>query len=103
MNKEQFVEIFNKIKLLGEQQHEYYKFGIDLMEGQVPVLETAYKIVDLLFESHYNELGLEWIDWFMFENDFGDAGMEATDNGKLICQTVEELYDYIEKYKHGTN
>jgi hypothetical protein len=100
MNKEQFIEILNTIKLLEEQQHEYHRFGIDLVEGPVPIVETSYKIIDLFFKSHYNEFGIDWINWFMYENDFGDNNLEATDEGKLICQTAEDLYDYIEQYKH---
>jgi len=99
MNKEQFVEILNKIKLLEEQQDEYYKFGIDLMESQYPILGTSYEIIDLFFKSHYTEFGIDWINWFMYENDFGEAGMEATSDDELICQTVEDLYDYIKQYK----
>lgn len=99
MNKEQFIEIFNKIKLLEEQQHEYYKFGIDLFESQYPVLSTSHEIIDLFFKSHYNDIGMDWISWFMYENDFGESKMEAWDNDKLICQTADELYDYIEQYR----
>ena len=99
MNKKQFIEILSKIKLLSDQNHEYYKFGIDLMEGLYPIITTSYSIIDLFFESHYNEDGIDWINWFMYENDFGDNNMEATEDDKLICQTVEDLYDYIEQYK----
>jgi len=99
MKKEEFLEIIEKISSLEYQQDAYYKFGIDLLESQYPVLGTAYEIIDLFFKSIYTEKGIDWINWFIYENDFGVGGLEASDNGELICQTVEELYDYIEQYK----
>jgi hypothetical protein len=38
------------------------------------------------------------VEWFIFENGYGDNKMEANDeNGDLICQTFEELFVYLEK------
>ena len=99
MNKEEFKEIINQYKIFNEYQHEYYKFGIDLYESQFPIGVPVENIVHLFFKTIYNEYGLDWIYWFMYENDFGNAEMEAYDGDKLICQTIDDLYDYIEQYK----
>ena len=99
MNKEQFVKIIKNYELINKRIHDYYDFGIDLVEVKNSPIEPMDSIVDTIFRSIYNELGMEWINWFMWENDFGKAGLEAFDDGKLICQTIEDLYDYVEKYK----
>ena len=100
MNKEQFKEIINQLKTISDYADKYYEFGIDLFEGQFPILNPAYKTIDLLLDQIYTQDGHEWIDWFCYENDFGEKQMEAYDeNGKLICQTIDDLFDYIEQYK----
>lgn len=39
----------------------------------------------------------EWIDWFVFENDFGKGGMVAGKEGDMqLVDTVEKLYNLIE-------
>lgn len=103
MNREQFKEIINKLKLISEYSSEYYKFGIDLYGGKFPILDSVYSVISLLFEAIYSEEGYDWISWFCYENDFGLNGLEATDDDRPICQTVDELYDYIEQFKYGTN
>lgn len=99
MNKEEFIKIVNNCKLINTRVHEYYEFGIDLIEVKNSPIEPINSIVDTIFRSIYNKIGVEWIDWFMWENDFGESGLEAFDGDKLICQTVEDLFDYIEQYK----
>lgn len=100
MNKEQFIDILKKIELLREQNNEYSKFGIDLLESPYPVAVTSYKIIDMFFEAIYGKEGLDWIEWFIYENDFGRNKYEAWDeDNKLICQTIEELYEYVERYR----
>ena len=99
MTKELFKKIIEEIKLAQKYNHKYYKFGIDLYEGKYPIAEVHGIITDLFWESLYDVHGVDWINWFMWENDFGNNKMEAWDGDKLICQTVEELYEYIEQYR----
>lgn len=99
MTKEQFVKILENYKLINTRIHEYYEFGIDLIEVKHSPVEPIDAIINTVFSSVYNDLGIDWINWFMWENDFGKEGLEAFDDGKLICQTIEDLYDYVEKYK----
>ena len=99
MNKEQFKKIIDQYKIFTGNAHEYYKFGVDLYESKFPIGIPVENMVHLFFMSIYNEDGLDWITWFMYENEFGEAKLDARDGDKLICQTVDDLYDYIEQYK----
>lgn len=103
MNKEQFKEILANYREFGNIVHRYYGFGVDLVEVDDSLVDKVDNIITLTFASHYSDLGLDWIYWFMYENDFGKNNLEAISDGKLICQTADELYDYIEQYKHGSN
>ena len=100
MTKEQFLELIKLLKTMSDNSEKYMKLGIDLYEGEHSVVEPAYRVIDLLLDSIYTVEGVDWFNWFCYENDFGEKQMEAYDENKnLICQTVDDLFDYIEQYK----
>ena len=99
MTKVIFKKLIDQIQVIDKYNHKYYEFGIDLFEGKFPIMEEVGTLADLLWKSHYNEQGQDWISWFIYENECGKAGLEAFDGDRLICQTVEELYDYVEQYR----
>ena len=101
MTKEQFLELIKLLKTMSDNSEKYMKLGIDLYEGEHSVVEPAYRVIDLLLDSIYTVEGVDWFNWFCYENDFGEGCLVAheTDNETLICQTAEELYEYIEQYR----
>ena len=99
MTKELFKKIIEEIKLAQKYNHKYYKFGIDLYEGKYPIAEVYGRLTDLFWDSLYSKTGVDYINWFMYENDFGKNKMKVWDGDKLICRTVDELYDFIEQYR----
>jgi hypothetical protein len=99
MDKTLFLELLKRYELIYDYVDKYSDFGIDLTEDKYPILSEIDTIFDLIFGNTYNSDGVDWIYWFAFENKFGKKKLEAYDNGKLICQTAEELYDYIEQYR----
>lgn len=96
-----------EFKLLLEQYDQFQQNCVSMLECGVDLFEhTKYptaEYTDIFFEKlikqNYNEFGVDWITWFVYENDFGRNNLKATDNEKSICQTVDELYDYCEQYK----
>ena len=101
MTKEQFLELIKLLRTMSDNSEKYMKLGIDLYEGGHSVVEPAYRVIDLLLDSIYTVEGVDWFNWFCYENDFGERRLAAyeTDNKTLICQTAEELYEYIEQYR----
>lgn len=98
MKRKNFKEALKIIKLFRDQEIAYNNFGIDLYEGSFPIGDTFGKLTDLFFETHYKNDGIDWINWWMWENDFGENELEAYDEHLLICQTEDGLYDFIKKY-----
>ena len=100
MTKEEFKNIIDLYKKYESCVTKYSDLGICLYEGKYPVAEVSMQIADSLWKEIYSEEGIDWINWFMYENDFGNNGLKAFDLDKnLICQDVDSLYDYIEQYK----
>lgn len=73
---------------------ELYKNKVDLIE----FVDPYHNIIDELFKSIYGKEGHEWIDWFCYENNFGEKGKNAWDENKNpICYDYKSLWEYLEK------
>lgn len=95
MTFNEFNKLVKTLKSFEERRKELQKLDVDLLEYDAP-LWTAFKI--LLVEV-YGESGYDWFTWFIWERDFGKrTDLTATDeNGKAICRTVRELWQYLEE------
>lgn len=72
---------------------------MDLYEGKFAIADYADKFFDYIIQKEYYKLGVDLIEWFVYDNDFGRNGLEAYEDDNLICQSFDELYQYIEQYK----
>ena len=98
MKFEDFFKILDCYKRGTEMISDLHDLGFDLMEGRYQLSDIVFEQLQNSIRSIYGEEGLDCVEWFIFENDYGDKKMEANDeNGDLICQTFEELFVYLEK------
>jgi hypothetical protein len=95
--------IFEKTILLLQKNHsavhQAYRLGIDITE----VTDPMHEVVSLLYGSHYGQEGLDWIDWWCCEKDFGsNEKINAFDkDGNEICKNVYELWEIVEDCKES--
>ncbi len=97
-------ETFLKI-ILGLQKQDravsdlYRQSKIDLID----FVDPYHAIINTLIYEVYGVEGGDWFNWFCYENDFGQKGLEAWDeNRNPICYSFESLWEYLEKIKpHG--
>ena len=100
MTREHFKKSIERIDSTWKIVHEFGNFGLDLGVRDHDLLSEISHLCDLIFTSHYDEEGMDWIWWWIYETDNGTNKLEAKDaDGNSICQTVDEVYDYIEQYK----
>ena len=98
MTFENFFKILDCYKRGSEMISDLHDLGFDLMEGRYKLSDILYEQLQNSIRFVYGDEGLDWVEWFIFENGYGDNKMGANDeNGKLICQTYEELFQYLEK------
>ena len=71
MKYEIFLRLIMTYKKAEENVRKYYEFGIDLHEGKYPIAPYLYNLMIAGFESTYNGDGIDWISWFIFENEYG--------------------------------
>ncbi len=95
---EKFVEILETNKKLEEDLSELADIGFDFFDGKYELINHVEKILDILFSSYYDKEGVEWIYWFMYENDYGLGNNGANDkDGKQICYSYESLWEFLEE------
>lgn len=99
MKRKEFKLLLKDYEMFQHNVTRMNNFGVDLTEGLHPTATYAEKFFDIILNQNWNAFGVDWINWFVYENDFGAEKMEAWDDKKLICQTVDELYDYCKQYK----
>ena len=103
MKFKEFEQLLKRFRSTMKSLSELHGIGFDFYEGKYDLASDIEGILMLTINSHYKSEGVEWIEWFIFENDFGDKKMEAweeTKKGKNpICQDTKGLWEYIKQYK----
>jgi hypothetical protein len=127
MTYEEFLNVLMSYKSLSEDFSELYGMGFDFMEGKYQLETKVERILNATLSSHYTEEGVDWITWFIYENEYGQKDwsrlptydletgklieknpMESygasDENGNPICFSFETTYEYVKQYlKHKTN
>jgi len=108
MKYKHFLQVLMTYKKISDELSELNSIGFDFFEGKYELSRWVEYIVDATFASHYDEDGVEWINWFIYENDFGQRISENDEgeldhrawdeNGEPICYSYETLWNYVEKH-----
>jgi len=101
MNRADFKAFLSQYEQFYTNCDKLYHIGIRLVSGEseYPIQDYCDKMFDIVVASTYNDFGVEWINWFVFDCDFGKKIKGAWDGYNLICQTLDELLDYVEQYR----
>jgi len=103
MKKNLFKEIILKLQMMQEKNHKLYDLGIDTLD----FTEPYERIIDLLFQSCFNEEQRTWIDWFLYEKPpltkKGKPNQAFKTDNKTgeqieICYDVDSLWETIQEY-----
>ena len=121
MKLEHFEKIINEYRKGNDMVSELHSIGFDLLEGKYKLSDSLYHLFISSLESHYTDDGINWVTWFIYENDWGEKEWNkvplykrnsdgvselvmdedrhaATDeNGDPICYDIKSLWEYIEK------
>ena len=120
MKYEDFLGILMPYKKLLEDFLELYQMGFDFMEGKYKLEEGVSRMLDATLNSHFDEQGVEWIHWFIYENDWGtkdwsiyktfNSQGEVTDDdpmkaygakdqdGNPICHSFESTWEIVKEH-----
>ena len=121
MKLDHFEKILNEYRKSQNTLSELHSIGFDLFEGKYKLDGSIYELFMASLDSHYTEVGVDWVTWFIFENDWGEKEWNhiplykrnedgvmlmdtetvrhgATDeDGNPICYDIKSLWEFIEK------
>lgn len=98
MTKEQFINLMTVIKKKYREIEKFWDGFTDLFGScsdklveTTSLCEVIGTIADIIDDKE------EWVYWYVFENDWGENGLEGTDkNGNVILlMTLEDLWELI--------
>jgi hypothetical protein len=87
-----FLKLIMTNKKIGENMHDLYQVGVDIFESKYAVAEHISSMFNASLESHYNKEGIDWVSWFMYENEYGQAdwsknpSYKIDDNGNMVLE-----------------
>lgn len=118
MEYKNFLEILMTYQKFQRQTSELNDMGFDFFEGKYDLCNTIYKMFQSTIKTLFTEEGVEWIEWFIYENDWGTKDWSEyksfenkeemlnpksvygafDENGEPICYSFESLWDYVKQY-----
>lgn len=94
MKRDSFIRACEKMKQSSDKITAANKLKIDLTE----FMDDDYWVIQHLWTTILTKEGYDWFSWFMYEKaylyELRDY-MKAHDDGKEICQTIDDLYNYL--------
>lgn len=95
MKFEIFAKIVSKLESNHKRVSSIYSLGVNL----VNISDDLHTVISHLFGEYYGKEGLDWIDWFLYEKDFGRReDITAKDaEGNETCRNIYELWTIVEE------
>ena len=107
IDKETYVNVINSIrdyydfssKIYKETDHMVSLFEIDPIDN---MLNSVYKLLETLTNDEFEQPIGSNLSYFMWDLDFGrnklaEFGIIEPDGTKIVLDTPEKLYDYLEQ------
>jgi hypothetical protein len=93
MTYENFERIILNLQKTHDHANILYSHGIDITQ----VTDGLHSIIENLLNVIFGDEGAGWIDWFMYEKEFGTReDLKAWDENKNeIAYDIKSLYDLL--------
>ena len=101
MEKCNFVAMINAIEKYNAEVERWNDFGIELYE--LPICELTWEIINMYLEEMFNEDGVDWINWYIYERKSiftGEVLPCFDEEGKeFYVNTPEDLWKLVEQHQ----
>ena len=121
MKLEHFEKIMKNYRESCNMVSELYDIGFNLLDGKYNLSYHLDRLFILSLETHYTDDGIDWVTWFIYENEWGEkdwnkvplykrnkdgvselveepSRVGATDEyDNPICYDIPSLWEYIEE------
>lgn len=100
ITKELFIKLIEKVEIYQKEIDKYADLGFPIFD--MPIYEIPWEIIDFTFKSHFNEDGVDWIDWYLFERISITGKVypyyDENDN-PVYVNTAEDLWNLVKDYQ----
>lgn len=108
MDYKEFEKLILTYQKFNKDSSELYKLGINIFDGHFNLAEQCSKILDIVLNTLFKEEGVDWVNWFIFENDFGNKDWSGLiyfkdSNGKIITEEKQSLTGHGAQDKDGNS
>ena len=64
-----------------------------------PLVESGWNLISILINSNFDEEGLDWINWRLYEKD-GRPEMKVfdEDNNEIPTETIDDLWNLVKNH-----
>lgn len=101
MEKCNFVAMINAIEKYDAEVERWNDFGIELYE--LPICEIPWKIINMYLEEMFNEDGVDWINWYIYERKSIITGEVLPcfdeEGNEFYVNTPEDLWKLVEQHQ----
>ena len=122
MEYNDFLKLLMTYKKLNDDFNELYEMGFDFCDGKYKLENNVSHLLQTVLESHYIDKGVDIINYFIFENEYGQKDLSKitfydnknnkikyiyqmvangykTENIDIICDSFESVWQYIKQYE----
>lgn len=97
LTKKDFIDFINIASNYDAELTRWSDFGIDLFE--LPIAELGWYLFTIFVETHFNEDGQDWINWYMYDR-VSVVSKEVLpcydENGQIFyVNTPEDLWELV--------
>lgn len=99
ITKELFIKMINSAEKFSAEIDRWNDFGIDVYD--LPIGSIPWEMFTYWASSQFDELGQDWIDWYLWERKDFSGNILACyneDGSKFFVETPEDLWDLVEEY-----
>lgn len=95
-NKTLLKKYIESVKNLNEIIDNLRSAGINLDDKVIDAIYTPVHLAAKAVEELINQEGADWIEWFIWDNNFGESGFQAgcAENIRPI-KSVDDLWDLM--------
>lgn len=101
VSKENFTKIITKYRDWNDRVHQVANvLGLDFLNSDW--IEYPHFLFQDFINSHFNENGVDWINWWLFEKPMLSEGEELAwdeNHNEILTETVEDLWNIVENYR----
>jgi hypothetical protein len=64
-----------------------------------PLVDSGWNLINLLVESHFDEEGQDWVNWWLYEKD-GNPELKAWDenDNEIPTETIDDLWNLVKDH-----